>query len=478
MKRDEASKLLKRFLSAQQEGKEPYFDADEIDRLLDSLEEADDWNHYGDIIRLGMKLHPGHQDLKLRECKLYIFREKYQKALDLLDEVSDVLSQDMDMLRLECYCHLDKYKKALHYIQSQVDSQSEHAEILFEYTAGVLNDLDMNEEARDLINRGLKLYPDNLILKDELCYLLEAKGEFTEAIRLCNELIDKDPFSYDTWFMLGRLYSMTGEFEKAVEAFDYALACDESDMELKILKSYCLFMNENYEKAIEAYQEIATDEESQERIKPLIAECYIKLERFEECYEILKKIIEDPGEDPESTSYINYIRCCLETGREEEGRRILHKAVQLFPGDVRVLSLLALNYIENGKEEQALEVTHRIFNQIEQEQQEETIEKNEFFHNSLNLYFKGDLNKAFKYYKKVFDFKPNMPFMHIQRAMAYFNIGDMELFDKYYRKASALELSEYIRLTRLDCNERFSRARHIPPEDLTFEYLYNKDNNN
>ncbi len=142
----------------------------------------------------------------------------------------------------------------------------------------------MYEEACDFVSRGLTLFPDNLILKNELCYILEAEGNVLQAIELCDELIDRNPFSYEYWFTLGRLQSMVGDYEKAIEAFDFALTCDDSDMELKILKAYCLYMNESYERAIEEYQEIEGDEEVVRRIAPLMAECFMKLERYEEAY--------------------------------------------------------------------------------------------------------------------------------------------------------------------------------------------------
>ena len=114
------------------------------------------------------------------------------------------------------------------------------------------------------------LFPDNLILKDELCYNLEIEGDIKKAIEVCNELIDKNPYSNDYWFTLGRLYSISGDYEKAIEAFDFALTCDDSDEELKILKAYCLYMNENYEKAIEVYNDIATTDEIHIRITPCL----------------------------------------------------------------------------------------------------------------------------------------------------------------------------------------------------------------
>ena len=46
MKKKDISRLLQRYLTGHQEGKDAYFDADEIDELLDSFEESDDYTYY------------------------------------------------------------------------------------------------------------------------------------------------------------------------------------------------------------------------------------------------------------------------------------------------------------------------------------------------------------------------------------------------------------------------------------------------
>ena len=43
MKKDDISRLLQHYLSAKEEGKEPYFDADQIDEMLDSFEDSNDY---------------------------------------------------------------------------------------------------------------------------------------------------------------------------------------------------------------------------------------------------------------------------------------------------------------------------------------------------------------------------------------------------------------------------------------------------
>ena len=325
MKKDDISRLLQHYLSAKEEGKEPYFDADQIDEMLDSFEDSNDYTYFDEVLALGLKLHPGNSALQIKKGRQFAYNEDYESALALLENIAETDNQDLDMLKMECYCSLNQYPKVLEITEELITRDCDYLEEVFEYISPILNDLDMNKEARDFVDRGLALFPDNLILKNELCYILETEGDVPRAIELCNELIDKNPFSYEYWFTLGRLHSMVGDYEKAIEAFDFALTCDDSDTELKILKAYCLYMNESYEKAIEEYQEIEGDEEVMRRISPLMAECYMKLEQYEKAYQLLSTIINDPDMEDGPTNYINYIRCCTETERDNEASIMLFK---------------------------------------------------------------------------------------------------------------------------------------------------------
>jgi tetratricopeptide (TPR) repeat protein len=254
-------------------------------------------------------------------------------------------------------------------------------------------------------------------MREELCYVFEAKSQYDDAIQVCNQLIDKEPYSYDYWFTLGRLYSLVNAFEEAIEAFDFALTCDDSDDQLKILKAYCLFMNENYEKAIEVYSDVSSEEEAtDDKIKSLMAECYIKLEDFEQAYNLLKGIVYKSTSD--SYVYISYIRCCVETDRGRDASQALIKAVDLFPKNVRILSLLALSYIESGREDLALAVTGKIINQLSEADTEDDDDDEP----------EGEYDEFFK---KVLQINPHLP-----------------------------------------------SQKTVPTEDLIKEYLSNKKNNN
>lgn len=480
MKNDDISLLLQRYLSAREIGKEPYFDADEIDEMLGSFEESDDYTYFDELLSLGLKLHPGNTDLQIRQCKLYAYNDDYESALALIDTIAETENQDLDLLRLECYCMLERYDKLIEYTETLICKECDYLETVFEYIAPLLSDMEMTDQAYDFISRGIKLFPKNITLKDELCYIKELKGDIDGAISICNSLIDIDPYSHDYWFTLGRLYSLRAEFDKAIEAFDFAMTCNDSDPELNILKAYCLYMNENYEKALEVYKEIEVDSTMVERIKPLMAECYIKMENFEEAYKILKNIITKKPTSCEPATYVNYIQCCTETEREKEGNRILLKAVDLFPTDVRLLSLLALTYVQNGQEQMAIETTEQLFDILEKEDTQRPEVYESLFHAGQYLYSRGDISKALKYYEKVYAVNPNQPHIHLYLAMAYLAKGDMERFAEHLRKITTRELLMFMENSGADVKELEEKlfSKHIPPEDLTKEFLNNKDNNN
>jgi len=486
MRKDDFSRLLNRFLSAREENKEPYFDADEVDDLLSGFEDANDYTYFEEVLALGLRLHPGNNNLKIKKSQLYISNEEYEKALTILEDITDTDHEDLPYLKMDCYCGLKQYGKVIEYTEELISNKYSYLENIFEYTAPLLNDMDMIKEARDYVDRGLKLFPKNLILMDELCYILETEGDMDKAIQVCNEIIDNNPYSYDNWFTLGRLYSMSGDFGKAVEAFDFALTCNDSDTELKILKAYCLYMNESYEKAIEVYQEIAiAEKEMSPRIKQLIAESYIKLEEFEKAYSLFSEIIQDEKVQNDPTVQINYIHSCLETEHLDEAYNLLIQIVERYPDNIRILSLLALTYLEMGNEDMAKETANRLMTVIDKRKEDKNYTEEELerlFQTGQQLHIKGDIDNALKYYKKILEISPEMPYMHMHIAMAYLTKGEMELFDKHYKQTSPIEIQEYLQNMGIDMNdlklERPTNKKSILTEELVKQFLNNKDNKN
>ena len=484
MKKDDISLLLQRYLDAQNEGKEIYFDADEFNELLDSFERSEEYNYYDEILALGLKLHPDSIDLQVKKCKSLVYSRKYEDALIMSSNIVDIDNVDLDFLRLESYCALNRYDSILEYIQQLTLNKCPYIEAVYEFVSSLLNDAEgLEKECCEFIDKGMTLYPNNLSIKEEYCYSLENKGKYKEAIDVCNELIDSNPYSHHYWLTLGRLHSTIADYEKAIEDFDFALTCNDSDLEIKILKAYCLYMNENYEKAFEVYSDIsqnkASDEETLEKIKPLMAECMIKLGKHEQAYHILKEIFDkNKKEDIDASTYLNYIQCCAETERDREAAEKLLIASQLYPNDTSVLSILALTYLENGEDERALSTTNLILKILDELSEETPESYKKILKAGHRMYKKGNPEKALEYYKKLLEIDPDMPEVHIHVAMAYLAMNKIDKFLEHYKHTTPEATFKYMKENGFNLDELSLPNKHIPPEDLAKEFLSNKDNSN
>lgn len=488
MKKDDISRLLQRYLSAKEEGKEPYFDADQIDEMLDSFEDSNDYTYFDEVLALGLKLHPGNSALQIKKARQLADEGEHEEALDLLEGIIEIGNTELDMLMIECYLALDEFLEANDYLQDLIEEGRDYVEEIFEYITPLLNDWEMTPEAHDFADWGLSLFPDNLILKNELCICLEKEGEVKEAIKLCNSLVDSNPFSFDYWFMLGRLHALDQDFEKAIEAFDFALTCDDSSIDVKLLRAYCLYMNESYEKAAEAYldieKEYGDEGDTKTYISPLLAECYMKLDQYEKAYQLFSPFKNDPEITKESLFYANYIRCCDETGRYEEAEKLLLAAKRLFPDDLNILTLSLYHSIYHGKKKEAFTIANKISKFIEKKNTTpETQDKcSSLLHTGEYLHSKGEVKKAIDFYEKAARVNPKTPMLHLHLATAYFETNDMENFMKHLKLVSNDDIFYF--LNRIG-NKLFSEMdgkdlneTHIPPENLVKEFLKNKDNSN
>lgn len=268
--------ILQRYAQMDGSGAKTYFDADEIVELLDYFEEKSNITQYEKLLNFGLKLHPENYDLKLRTCKLLIFHEQYDEALELIMQIKCDNDDEAELLKIECLCALDNYDEVRHIIEIKQLQQDENLEELYEYTASVLGNLvGRQNELEELVNSGLLLFPDNQTLKEEYCYLLESQGYTAKALLVCNELIDADPYFADYWYMAGRLYAETDDYEKAIESLNFALTCDEADMEIKIFRAFCLYKHDFFMESVKEFREIfAADQEEVDDLIPAIATEY------------------------------------------------------------------------------------------------------------------------------------------------------------------------------------------------------------
>lgn len=104
-------------------------------------------------------------------------------------------------------------------------------------------------------------------------------------------MLDRDPYSYVDWFNTAKIHALKKDYDKAVDACDFALTAKEGDETILSFKGYCLYDNENYAQAIEVFKELLDVIEDKSMIYELIAECFTKLEKNEDAIRYLDKAL-------------------------------------------------------------------------------------------------------------------------------------------------------------------------------------------
>lgn len=458
MKKERIALLLERFNSAREANREVYFDSDEIIELLDHIENSNKFSIYKEILDLGLRLHPGNTDITMKKSLQLLADNEPESALELIEGLGETGNQEVDFIKIECLFFLTRFNEAFDFFDKLLETHDdEYMEFLFEETAILLNDIEVTEITEKFINVALLKYPENVTLLEEQIEVLQSKGNYKQAIKIVDKLIDQNPYSYDYWYELGRLCSFSGDFERAIEAFDFALTCDESNNDLVLLKAYCLYMNENYEKAIEIYNELLASSGDNEihltRISFHIAECYYKMERYQEAFQALHSLFQQDYMWLEESAYVLYTRCCLKIGKAEEAFTTAKKATELFPNNLHFPTLLNGLHLEQKNKKEMRDIAIKVSEILEKMVATENSNRDNseqvlsFFKKYENN--KEEINKALHFFEMAYADNLDSPEYNLVMSLLYYMKGDSDKFNNYYSKMSMEELIRIINNTKL-----------------------------
>lgn len=477
MRTEDISRLFEKFKAGIAEGKDPYFDAEEIEDLLDGISDEDAEEYSYQILNLGLKLHPDNQALLIKQVEIECMEGNFEDALKYADEIGCIDDPVLHTSRLQCYCFMKEFYKVSDYLDQLEKDENENLEEIYETLAIALEDNDLSVEGINIAKRGLKLFPDNLHLKESLLFIYNDTDKNKQAIALANELIDINPYSYKTWFILGTVYTKTSDYEKAIEALDFALTCKESESEAKVMKAFCLMKNESYEKAIETYLEI-NRESPMEITQPLLANCYLEAEQFEKAYTLLKSMLEVYGDRNDTSIFSGFIHSCAQTNRDYEAIEAIRLKAERYP-EVPEFSFIKMMYdtlfeskVKKSNYDNEINELRVKFGR--------TQSKYEFllFRAGYEYFNDGESEAAAKFLETLEKINPEYQLIHPLLVKIYLETGNKAKFLKHASYIRKNDLNELFQTK--DWNEFLVQYKDKTdyPKLLSKRYLKKKDNSN
>lgn len=419
----ELFELSEQYEAAKTEGKSIYLDADDCADLADWYALRGKHEAAMEITVYGLELHPESTTLLVEQAYLYLDSRNREKAKQIADSIRDDYSPEVKILKANILLgegRMDEAEKLLDTIKGE-ETLADIVEIVYTFI-----DMACLEKARAWLKQGEERYTDDEAYIAVTADLLYAERKNEEAIKFYNKLIDRNPYSAPYWYGLARCYLDTQQYDKAIEACDYAIVSDEEYAEAYLTRGHAFFHLGNEEEAIknyliaEKYKIVAPD-----FVNSVIAMNKLTNGEWEEGYKFLEKAIRTSAPDSESLSlfYANAALCLHKLGNKRKAHQYCKKAYEINPEDIDAHLIEGRIYLEEGNREKAAQ---RWSMALLYSPYADT-----WYDIGENCLEAGDLEFAQMAFEHVKEMEPDFEGINERLSVVYLMMMDMKNFQKY-----------------------------------------------
>ena len=281
--REEIKALLQQFDNLKLGKPNSFIEEDSFERLIDHFDEKEQLNEALEVADYGVSQYPYSAMLMLKKADLLIALRHYKEALFILDQAELIDSKDTNLyiLKTDAYLALDMHQKAAEVLEAAIYDfdGDEKQDLLFEL-ADVYDDYENFDKVFDCLKMILELDPNSEEALYKICFWTDYTGRNEEGIKLHQKIIDESPFNELAWFNLAAAYQGIKLYEKAIDAYEYAIAIDEKfDFALRNMGDAYIRLRK-YKEAIEVLEKVLELARPEDVIYEAIGHCYDKMGNF------------------------------------------------------------------------------------------------------------------------------------------------------------------------------------------------------
>ena len=319
--RNEIKELLQQFENLRIGRKHSFLEEEAFERIIDYFDDKDELSKAMEAADLGIEQFPYSSVLMIKKADLLLASRKYWDALDILERAELFDSSDINLviLKTDAYLALDQQRNAVDLLEAALlqFEGDERIELLFEL-ADVYDDYEEFDKVFDCLKLILEEEPNNEEALYKICFWTDFTGRNDESIKLHNNIINEFPYNELAWFNLGAAYQGLKLYEKAIDAYLYAVTIDE--------------------KFDYAYRNMG--------------DAYLRMRKYKDAIEVLEKVLELSR--PEDVIYEAIGHCYHKLGNFAQARFNYRKASHLNPDDSKLYYKMALTYINEEQWEPAI----------------------------------------------------------------------------------------------------------------------------
>lgn len=348
--------LIERYDEAIAKGIVPFFTEEEYHDLISFFESESLTDQALEIIALATEQYPYSAEFLLRRIHINLFTRQLDGALDTLDKADAILPNcvDIHMHRAMVYAELGWLDQALDLLEKcKSDSIDKQELSLIHLYQGLIFEKQMDLEAMfTCLKESLEYDPKNQTTLVKMNWCINHTGKSRESVRIHKYVLEEHPYSAWAWFNLANAYEDLCEYEKAIEAYEFALVIDEDFVAAYRNCSEVCLNTLNYKRALRHLEDLMKRQEVEDPDTLMkIGLCLLKEGKLEMAREfLLMAEVEETFNDE-----IHFLlgECYRAEGKYNKAVRHYKKAISLFPAREEYFIGLGKVYEKQDKPESA-----------------------------------------------------------------------------------------------------------------------------
>lgn len=281
--REEMQELLRAYQNLKSGRAASFLEEEDFERIIDYFDDQENVPAALEAATLGLEHFPFAAQLMYRKADFLIAQHHFEEALAVLDKAAlyDATDISLYILQTDAYLALEQPEKAARILEESVQlfEGEERIELLFEL-ADVYDDYEDFQKVFDCLKWILEEDPNNEEALLKICFWADFTGRSEESIRLHQCITDEHPFNELAWFNLAAAFQGLKLYEKAIDAYQYALAIDDKlDIAYRNMGDAYIRIRK-YKDAIECLEKVLELSRPEEVIFEAIGHCYHKLENY------------------------------------------------------------------------------------------------------------------------------------------------------------------------------------------------------
>lgn len=316
-----------------------YFEATDLTDIAEYYAMNGDSLRAEAALDYALRLHPDNLDALIFKARARLINGHLNEAMNIAESITDQHDREVLFLKAELALANQQHGIASDIFHTLIESEGYEVETYADIV-DLLVDNKQTDMANDWLDEALARHPNKKVLMESAAYSYVQQERFDEAIALYNQLLDMDAYSTLYWEELGKIYFLREEYDKAIDAFEFAIAINsESSYYSMYAIANCYFNIGNYEHAEEYYQQI--HEIYPETVDPLfhMGMCCVNRGNDNQALEHFTKALATVADDSEEQAQI-YSQLSLIFSRKAQHEKAIayvDQALRIFPDNTELI---------------------------------------------------------------------------------------------------------------------------------------------